>query len=56
MSQSHVITEKERGDLKRRIARGMNKAEASHAIDWLTEEIKARKAIEAEDLEPEDAA
>jgi phage recombination protein Bet len=56
MSQSNVITEKERDDLKRRIARGMNKAEASHAIDWLTEEIKARKAIEAEDLEPEDAA
>lgn len=49
MSESHVITEKERDALAGRISRGMNKQEASDAIDWLSSEIKARKAVEAEE-------
>jgi phage recombination protein Bet len=53
MSDSHVITDDEKDALARRIARGMNKAEASDAIDWLSAEIKARKEVEAEEAEQE---
>jgi phage recombination protein Bet len=53
MSQSHVITEKERDALKRPHRAGHDKAAASDAIDWLTTEIKARKAFEAEEAEAE---
>jgi hypothetical protein len=51
MSESHVVTEKERDALAGRIARGMHKQEASDAIDWLSAEIKARKDAEAEEAE-----
>jgi hypothetical protein len=49
MSESHVITEKERDGLARRMSSGMTKDDAKKALDWLKTELRMRKAIEAEE-------
>jgi len=51
MSGSHVITEKERASLARRLDDGMTKVQAIGAIDWLTKTVKDRTAIEKAEAE-----
>lgn len=50
--QSHVFTAKEKNGLQKRIDRGMTKEQASEAADWLTTQVKERKAAE-KDAPPE---
>jgi hypothetical protein len=55
MSESHVITEKERDSLAQRMARGMTKDEAKKALDWLKTELRARKEVEAAEQAEQEA-
>lgn len=56
MAKSHVITDKERESIEKRIARGLTVAEWEAAYQWLGAEIPARKKVEAEDAAQERAA
>ena len=51
MVESHVITEDEKQKFAEAIARGMPKARASEAIEWLQREIKGRKEVERQEAE-----
>lgn len=49
MSESHVITDDERDKFASAIANGMKRTRASEAIEWLKQEIPARKELEKEE-------
>lgn len=51
MVKSHVITDEERDKFAGAIAEGMKKSRASQAIEWLRQEIPARKAVEQGEAE-----
>jgi len=53
--RSHVITQSERDDMDKAIAKGMTKQRMTKALDTIQGEIKARKEFEAQQREEEAA-
>ena len=49
--RSHVITQSERDDMDKAIAKGMTKQRMTKALDTIQGEIKARKEFEAQQRE-----
>lgn len=53
LAKNEAVTAEIRGQLERRIERGLQKREASDAIGWLTEEIEKLEATAAQEAEAE---
>lgn len=47
---SHVLTEKERAGIQKRLDKGMTRGQASECIDWLTENIADREEAERQEV------